>query len=147
MKLPHKIVIWSGWPSGGLYETTSRNSRFLYFAYVASNIGKVKRLASPRNVNSKFDVGFSLLHFAARHGSVEIIELFCGLGVLVDAQNDCGEMPLYYANRSDVVKCLIKFGADVNVQDIENRTPLHNMLTNSEVVDALLNVPNINMNL
>ncbi|RUP24783.1 ankyrin repeat-containing domain protein, partial [Jimgerdemannia flammicorona] len=116
MKLPHKTAIRSEWPSGGLYETTSRNGGFLYRACVAGDIGKVKRLASPRNVNSKFDAGFSPLHFAARHGSVETIELFCRLGALVDAQNDCGETPLYYANRSDVVKCLIKFGADIAIE-------------------------------
>ena len=61
--------------------------------------------------------GFSLLHEAANHQSVEIVALLLKKGMAVDRKTDAGATPLHFAalhGTPETVSLLIQKGADVN---------------------------------
>ena len=71
---------------------------------------------------------------AAYHGLAELTNLMTSLGAAVDHQDNYGFAPLHLAaqrGHRDAVIALLDAGADANVRDLKNRTPLK--LAQSEV--------------
>uniref|UniRef100_A0A0R3S3B5 Notch n=1 Tax=Elaeophora elaphi TaxID=1147741 RepID=A0A0R3S3B5_9BILA len=63
-------------------------------------------------------------------------------GAFIDAEDDSGETALIMAikaGRAEVVKCLLRFGADVTATDIHNRTALHHAasINAADIIDAI----------
>jgi hypothetical protein len=96
-------------------------------------VEKVKAdLAADTNAaNFVLEKRYTLLHFAAEHGSsngLQILKLVLANGAKVDARNHIGQTPLYSAviyNNPEGARILIEHGAQVNVRQDGGGTPLH----------------------
>jgi len=77
-------------------------------------------LSQGANVNTRNNLNHSPLNEAARHGSIEIVQLLLKNGAQVEvATDDHGWTPLYEAirdNRPDVVRLLLEHGANKNTR-------------------------------
>ncbi|KAF8773102.1 Histone-lysine N-methyltransferase EHMT1 like protein [Argiope bruennichi] len=77
----------------------------------------------------KGENGMSSFHISAKNGSLEILKmLMSSRFVDVNAQDDGGWTPIVWAsehNHYDVVKYLLKRGANPNIKDNEGNTGLH----------------------
>ncbi|XP_054610200.1 rabankyrin-5 isoform X2 [Dunckerocampus dactyliophorus] len=63
-----------------------------------------------------------------------------------------GQMPLHLASSwglEEVVQCLLEFGANVNTQDAEGRTPIHAAISNQHnvIIQLLISHPDIRLNI
>ena len=68
------------------------------------------------------------LHWGAKHGYSEIVQLMLKRGALIDARDQNGMTPLcraVLAKRPVVSMLLLNSGADVNLADDQGNTPLH----------------------
>ena len=82
--------------------------------------------------NSKSEAGHSILHMAAGHGRLEVLQYFWEIGIQIDinVENNICSTPLHdaaYEGHLDVVKFLVENGAkiDVDAEDgTEYATPL-----------------------
>ncbi|CAG0900193.1 unnamed protein product [Cyprideis torosa] len=82
----------------------------------------------------------SPLHEAA---SAETAELLIRKGAVVNAKDRCGKTPLSVAtenNRHSVVEVLVANGADLNVADEDERSPLHRAKGREDVAKQLLSM-------
>jgi hypothetical protein len=82
------------------------------------------------SVNPQGRSGISLLHSAADYGDLEMVRVLLDYGVDINAQNDAGITPLYYASLdvSDspkIFRLLLDRGADPNGRTKIGLTPLH----------------------
>lgn len=85
--------------------------------------------------------GLTLLHYAARHGADEVVNLLLDEESPVNAGDDDGLTPLHYAARrsdEEVAELLLKRGADVGARDKLGRTPLHQAAESEESTTRLL---------
>lgn len=79
--------------------------------------------------------GETLLHVAARNSDVSIMELLLKAGIKVNTGGPTFRRPLHEAARSsspnslEAIKLLVANGAEVNVRDKTNSTPLHEVVT------------------
>lgn len=79
-----------------------------------------------------------LLHKAAEHGHLEMVEFLLNGGLSVNSFLPCGDTPLHlasYKGHLDVVKLLIRRGAKVNVENNEGLTPLYNSMATEAAWD------------
>ncbi|MBJ6983983.1 ankyrin repeat domain-containing protein [Luteimonas sp. MC1750] len=69
-------------------------------------------------------LGQTVLHHFARVG-VEpyVLERVIELGADVNARDVSGTTPLFYANKAEIVHCLIEHGADPTHKDLHGNTP------------------------
>jgi ankyrin repeat protein len=68
------------------------------------------------------------IHEAAANGNIEAVKQHIAAGADVNAKNNWGWTPLYYAawvGHKEVAELLIANGADVNKEDDDESTPLH----------------------
>lgn len=79
------------------------------------------------------------LHWAARHGHLEVVETLIANGADVNAVDVFGRTPLHLAAPHPVVmEMLIGAGADVDARDQLSNTPLHRAVPQVDAVDALI---------
>lgn len=105
----------------------------IYDAVAHENVERVKTyLAADTNtVNFVSEKRFTLLHFAAEHGSsngTEILKFLLANGAKVEAKNHIGQTPLFSAVIYDNAKgaeILLAHGAKIDVRQDDGRTPLH----------------------
>ena len=77
------------------------------------------------DVNCCSEYGDTALHYAAYRGCVESVEALVAAGAAVNKRNCYGATPLWNGVcHIDVLKLLIKAGADVNVQSSGEYSPL-----------------------
>jgi truncated hemoglobin YjbI len=101
----------------------------------------------PALVHERIRFGRSLLQESAAAGNLSVTELLLSLGADPNARDNSGHTPLYSAGNEctagggDVVRALVRAGADVNASDGAKRcTPLHMAARrgNVEIAGALL---------
>ncbi|XP_011445310.1 putative ankyrin repeat protein PA3287 [Crassostrea angulata] len=97
-----------------------------------------------KNPNLRNKNGNSLIHLAVEAGDPDIVEMFlCDDRCQVDGINDLGQTPLMCAitlNDLELVKLLMKAGADVEIRDKTGKTSLLIALQdcNYEIADYLI---------
>lgn len=119
----------------------------------AASLGNISRATDlidrhPESVHSDGRVsgrsGYTPLHFAAREGHLEVVQLLIERGAHIDAQTTAGgATPLHRAafmGRTDVVKALLNGGADPTIRDADGQTALHkaNAQSRASVASVLL---------
>lgn len=98
--------------------------------------------------------GKTPLHYAINYcRSIELTQLLLDHGDyyhhhcpcrVVDAKDDDGNTPLYYARDVQVVRLLLRYGAKVNMRNIFGKTPIYNAVQkySVQVIEELLYFPN-----
>ncbi len=91
------------------------------------------------------------LHYAARYGTEEIVEVVCKKSPDLNVRDNYNKTPLILAAEEGnlpVMKLLIKNGADPNLKDYEGYSVLHRAILGGqdEMVRWLLQHPTININ-
>lgn len=74
------------------------------------------------------DNGRTALHYAARRGMQDVLEVLIDANVAIDPQDNWGRTPLFEAAQTAnhaIAALLLKAGAKVNHRDKEGLTPLH----------------------
>ncbi|GFR86628.1 poly [ADP-ribose] polymerase [Elysia marginata] len=104
--------------------------RELFEACRNGDLGKVKKLITPQNVNAKDTAGrkSTPLHFAAGFGRKDVVEHLLECGANVHARDDGGLIPLHNAcsfGHAEVLTLLLSHGGDPNARDNWNYSPLH----------------------
>jgi len=99
--------------------TNAMKQNSLHIAVWHSNTELVKFILSldKVNINSKDKVGRTPLHYAARNGNLEIVELLIKYGAKVSSSSITNEEPLHeavYKGHLEVAKFLLDKGAKVN---------------------------------
>ncbi|XP_013391608.1 tankyrase-1 isoform X2 [Lingula anatina] len=107
-----------------------RGDAALLEAAKKGNLDRVKKLATPDNINCRDQQGRNStpLHLAAGYNNVEVAEFLLEHGADVNAQDKGGLIPLHNASsygHVDIAALLIKFSANVNAVDRWGFTPLH----------------------
>jgi hypothetical protein len=107
------------------------------------------------NVNQPDENGDTALGLAAFHGRGDMVETLLHVtGIKLDEQDGAGNTPLINAiqnskvpQRLEIVKALLKAGADVNRSDAQNNPPLWHAILNiqPETVAILLQAPRFDM--
>lgn len=85
------------------------------------------------------------LHYAAREGHLEIVQMLLAAGADVNVQDGQGWTPLHVAARNghrEMVQALIAVGADRTIRNRDGHTAL-DVALNQEVIDYLNNVPQL----
>lgn len=95
--------------------------------------GETERIKKYINKNISPDVldasGYTALHYACRHGHVNVCKLLLKSGANPNILTRSGKAsPLHRAahmGHSDIVKILIEYGAKLELQDSDGQTALH----------------------
>ncbi|XP_061164519.1 ankyrin repeat, PH and SEC7 domain containing protein secG-like [Saccostrea echinata] len=101
-------------------------------------------LLSGKNPNIRNRDKNSLLHLAVEAGNVDIVDMFLSDDrCQIDNSNDLGQTPLMCAvtlNDMELVKCLMKAGADIEMRDNTGKTSLLIALqdSNYDIADYLI---------
>jgi ankyrin repeat protein len=83
------------------------------------------------DLHARDNRGNTPLHFAAPRGHLEVTRMLLELKADVNSLNDEGSTPLQRASqvqregKSDIMRLLLYYGANVNVYDTRRNTPLH----------------------
>ncbi|TPX38471.1 hypothetical protein SeLEV6574_g07773 [Synchytrium endobioticum] len=123
--------------------------RSLHGCASRGDLASVARLLSRRrDVNAKDSNGLTALHYAARTGSVDVIDALILAGASVNnTSSELDSTPLHKAcagGHVGATKLLLKYRADPLARDHDGRTPLHvvasgpNSVSRTELVDLLM---------
>ena len=122
-------------------------ARFSYHTEKPNYIRSYRYTASRRHFLLGYNSSFNLLHYACNQNilnSVDknlyeknqrlIIQELYDNKVDINAQNNYGETPIYYAaknNSCNAIQLLHTLGAEINAQDNYGNTPMHNAAKNN----------------
>lgn len=94
---------------------------------------------NPNLVFAKNREGFTALHYAARHGYVEIANLLLAERADVNARAGKGDTPLHYAawyGHKETVQLLLSNKAEVDVRNGIGDTPLYDAAANGQIEEV-----------
>lgn len=108
-------------------------STLLHVAAATGHVGNVTALLEGISsniddfINAEDDAGDTPLHYAALHGSFEVLTFFIEKGANLNASNKRGDTPLHFAvsgKHFEVVEHLLENGANDDVENLDGCTPL-----------------------
>ncbi len=83
--------------------------------------------------------GDSILHRAVQEGSLSLVKYLLNHGMDLSGKNKKEQTPLFYTGlRQDMVKLLIRAGADINHRDHQGINPFHVIIQNAGAEDIKL---------
>jgi ankyrin repeat protein len=118
----------------------------LHYAANDGDLQQVQRLLATEDVNARDNEGWTPLHFAAQSGEPEVVALLLDAGAQVDALNDKGMPPIYWAimtprgDQPATIRLLRERGADPTRETIKGYFGLSSPL---DVVRDIGNKPDI----
>uniref|UniRef100_A0A670Y2W9 Uncharacterized protein n=1 Tax=Pseudonaja textilis TaxID=8673 RepID=A0A670Y2W9_PSETE len=104
-------------------------------------LSNLEKALSPTDVNATNSANETLLHIAASHGHLEIIDYLISKGVKLEVKDNKGRTPLHRAaekGHDKAVNRLLQAGAYMYSLDQEGKTPLHLANQNHDLVQVLL---------
>uniref|UniRef100_A0ACB8F4M9 Uncharacterized protein n=1 Tax=Sphaerodactylus townsendi TaxID=933632 RepID=A0ACB8F4M9_9SAUR len=111
------------------YKTRiAKNSRVLDILISQGNLSDLEKSLKNTDINAVNPSNETLLHIAAAHGHVKIIDYLISKGAKLDVKDKKGRIPLHIAaekGHNDAVKILLQAGANMYSLDQEGKTPLH----------------------
>lgn len=129
-----KSVISRG--SGVNDKTESGQYTPLHMASIGGHADVIKYLLSVgakiNEKNSHTVTGETALHLAARAHQDSAVEALLNSQANIEAKNDEGRTPLFYADNLYVANLLLSKGANINARDNKGRTPI--FIAKSELV-------------
>ncbi len=100
------------------YSDIPADQQFYYAYQALSNTG----------AESRFEQGFTVLHYAALHNHPALLELFIRKGARLDARDETNQAPIHVSithGNYNIAKQLIQAGADADARNGSGSTPLH----------------------
>ncbi|XP_051866677.1 CARD- and ANK-domain containing inflammasome adapter protein [Pristis pectinata] len=100
----------------------------LYQIVASGDLSSLDKAIGHSNINGINVSNETLLHIAAAHGHVRIIEYLLNKGAKLEARDNKGQSPLHRAaekGHTAAAKVLLQAGAHIYALDTESRTPLH----------------------
>uniref|UniRef100_A0A8C5WQ16 Uncharacterized protein n=1 Tax=Laticauda laticaudata TaxID=8630 RepID=A0A8C5WQ16_LATLA len=91
-------------------------------------LSSLEKTLNPTDVNATNSANETLLHIAATHGHLEIIDYLISKGVKLEVKDNKGRTPLHRAaekGHDKAVNRLLQAGANMYSLDQEGKTPLH----------------------
>lgn len=117
--------------TGENVDTQDKIKRTLLINAVLSNkIEVVKFLISNgANINAKDNLGNTALHYAAQNYLLDITKILLENKAEIDTQDQYGNTPLsnavfYSKGRGELIKILLSFGADKNLENKSGVSPI-----------------------
>lgn len=111
--------------------------RGIWAAAVDGITGKMENLlhkGTPVDIHD--NLGYTALHYAARHNRDEVCKLLLAWGASVNALTRGGQTPLHRAAGSGhghIVDILLKAQADTTIKDSDGKTALHKSAENNHM--------------
>ncbi|MGH0122561.1 UNVERIFIED_CONTAM: hypothetical protein FKN15_038111 [Acipenser sinensis] len=100
----------------------------LFEAAAAGDVSYLEEILKVGNVNTVNSSHETLLHIAASHGQVQVIEYLLSKGAKLDVRDKNGSSPLHRAaerGHAQAVKVLLEAGANIYATDKKSKTPFH----------------------
>lgn len=126
--------------------------RGIWYAAQYNDLDRVKTLLSNGVAATMQDsAGYTALHYAARNGHTEICRTLLENGAAVNAKTRCGRATALHRAASQchlrVVELLLMFGANPDLKDADDHTPLHRaiMARSTPVCKVLLSCTNLKL--
>lgn len=88
----------------------------------------LEELLEDIDINTVNSSSETLLHVAAEHGQLSVIELLIQKGARLDLQDNKGQTALHRAaskGNTEIVRALTKAGAPIYTLDLQGKTPIH----------------------
>ena len=141
VRVRYIILLLPMWIFGHLVARTGADVTEIYRAAGNGDLEETRLLLkhNPNLVFAKNSEGFTALHYAARHGYVEIAKLLLAERADVNAKAGKGDTPLHYAvwyGHKETVQLLLSNKADVDVRDGIGRTPLYDAAANGQIEEV-----------
>jgi len=123
-------------------ELKDRDGRTVFINAVVEGDNKKVKILIEKNIdlNVQDKNGFSALHFAAQEYQLDIVNLLLEEKVLVDLQDKHGNTPLnnavfYSRGRGEIIRSLLRNGADRNIKNNSGVSPLDlaNTISNYDI--------------
>jgi len=110
-------------------EISELNEELFEYIWKGEVLSILKLISHGADPNAVMDKdGWTVMHYAALRGHLDVVKILIQLGVDVDSRNHNGWTPLYGAVNNgypDVIKALVESGADVNAKDENGEIPIH----------------------
>jgi ankyrin repeat protein len=107
------------------------------------------------NINEPDSRGYNALFYAIEYGQLEVVKSLISKGANLESKDSLGMTPLVFAayygynspNAANIIKLLIKSGADINAKSPYGETILDLALSSAQgdIVDDLIKARNINL--
>nr|XP_034977273.1 ankyrin-3-like [Zootoca vivipara] len=109
-------------------QDNSFNSLSVFDSVAKGNLSYLEKILKENDINAVNSEDETLLHIAAAHGHIEIIDYLIGKGAKLEVKDKKGRTPLHRAaerGHGEAVKMLLQSGANMYTLDQEGKSPLH----------------------
>ncbi|CAH1156122.1 unnamed protein product [Phaedon cochleariae] len=112
-------------------------------AVVNGDLGRLKELVEAgKSINLNDNTGNTAMHVSVMKNNIEILKyLLSNEDIIINRRNFLGQTPLFLAvkyGHIELTKCLIDNGANVNISNYEDITPLHASVHYPDIAHLLI---------